>query len=59
MLLSFLGATLSLAACRETIDYNAGKIDFEPDRPRIRSERPRRAPHAIHRPPKCARSRAP
>ncbi len=26
---------LTLSACRETVDYNSGNIDFEPDRPEV------------------------
>jgi len=30
-----LMALFALAACRESIDYNDGRIDFEPDRPEV------------------------
>ncbi|MEM6289934.1 MAG: hypothetical protein AAGA54_01675 [Myxococcota bacterium] len=30
-----LVAVLALGGCRETIDYNSGRIDFEPDRPEV------------------------
>ena len=34
-LLSTLALALGTAGCREYVDYNSGRLDFEPERPQV------------------------